>query len=178
MERSEIAAMRRLSEHHRAERERATRPIGVMLIAGIQFLKAAVLLLTVTLLRMRPEMVNRPDSPLYPLIYVATRGKYDSMNAALQGGDALPGLMILLGLYLGAVGLGIFHVKAWARRTLIFSCGLTLVVFAKSSLWPDPAASASPDMTNVYLLLAVDAWMFLYLLRGNTAEFFETRSSG
>jgi len=179
MERSEIEAIRRLREHRRraAEPERTARPFGIMLITGIQFLKAAVLLLTVALLKVKPEMVNGPSSPLYPLLYLATRGRYDSMNAALQGGNALNGLMLFLGIYLGAIGLGMLYMSAWARRTLIFSCGLTLALFAKSTLWPDPAATASPDMTNVYMLLAVDAWVFLYLLRGNTAEIFRTRES-
>ena len=177
MERSEIEAIHhRLNEHRRwaPVPEKTARPVGVMLIAWIQFLKAAVLLLAVSLLRVRPETVNGQDSPLYPLLYVATRGKYASMNA-LQGGNALAALLLFLGLYLGAVGFGLMHVIAWARRTLIFSCGLTLVLFAKASLWPDPAAAASPDMTNIYVVLAVDAFVFLYLLRSSTADYFKAQ---
>jgi hypothetical protein len=180
MERSEIEAIRSQIEHSRraAESDKTAGPFGIMLIAGIQFLKAAGLLLAATLLRVKPEMVNGPSSPIYPLLYVVTRGKLDSMNAALQGGNALPSLLFLLGIYLGAIGVGMLYVNAWARRTLIFSCGLTLVLFAKSSLWPDPAAPASPDMTNIYLLLAVDALVVFYLLLGSTAEFFQDSKMG
>ncbi len=177
MERSEIEAIHRLSQQRRraAEPAKAARPLGIMLIAGIQFLKAAVLLLAVNLLRLNPETMNAPGSSLYSLLYVATRGRYDSMNAALPSGNALTGVMLFLGLYLAAIGWGMLSANTWARRTLIFSCVLTLAFFAKATLWPDPAAPASPDMTNIYVLLAVDAWVFLYLLRGNTAEFFKTQ---
>ena len=157
------------------EPKRIERSVGIMLISGIQLIKAAVLLLTVALLQTEPELVSGPSSPLYPLLYVATRGRIDSMNGAMQGGAAVSGLMILLGLYLGAIGIGMFYVNVWARRTLIFSSGLTLAFYAKSTLWPDPEAMASPNMTNVYVLLAVDLFVFLYLLRSNTAELFKNK---
>lgn len=177
MQRIESAAVRLPEElrQRRAQQKKTARPLGITLIAGIQFLKAAVLLLTFTLLELKPETVNGPDSPLSPLLYVATRGRYDSMNAALQGGNALTELLLLLSLYLGAIGVGMLYVNAWARRTLIFSCGLSLVLFAKSSLWPDPAAAASPDMTHMYALFAVDTCILLYLMRDNTVEVFERR---
>jgi hypothetical protein len=174
MDRHRAEANQRLQEHRRwaASAPRTARPFGIKAVAWIQLVKAGVLLLTAALLRLRPQMAGGQNSPVYPLLFVATRGRYDSMSAALRGGDALAGLFLLLGLYVAAIGVGLFHASAWARRTLIFSCGLTLVLFAKSSLWPDSGASAAPDMTNIYLLLAVDAYVFLYLLRGSTAEYF------
>ncbi len=178
MERSEIEAINRRVEQERRAHEPAkvARPVGITAIAVIQFVKAAVLVLTGSLLRLKPEVVG-PDSVLYPLLYFATRGKYDALTAALQGGNALPGLLFVLGLYLGAIGVGVLFLSGWARRTLIFTCGMTLALWAKTSLWPDAAAAASapPDMKNFYVLLVVDAGVFLYLLRGNTAEVFEAR---
>ena len=178
MERSEIEAISRRIELERRANEPAkvARPLGITAIAGLQLLKGAVLVLTGSLLRLKPESVG-PDSALYPLLYVATRGKYDAMTAALQGGNALPGLLLFLGFYLGAIGVGILSLGGWARRTLIFTCGMTLALWAKTCLWPDPAVASSsqPDMTNFYVLLAIDAGVFLYLLRGNTAQMFEVR---
>jgi hypothetical protein len=178
MELSEIAAIRRLSERHRlaAERRSTARTRGITLVAAFQFLKCAVLLLTATLLQMKPQMVNGPSSPLYPLVYVATRGRFDSLNTELHGGSALFGLILFLGLYSGLIGIGLLDLNAWARRTLIFSSGITLLLFEKSRIWPDPAAVASPNMTNMYLLFAVDACVFIYLLRGSTAEVFRKRT--
>ncbi len=174
MLRNEIAAVRRTSEQRRWEVQPAetVRPMGITLIAAIQLLKAAVLLFTATLLRLKPGTVNGPESLLYPLLYAATRGRYDSMNAALQGGNGLMGMILLLGLYLGGIGIGMLYVSPWARGTLIFSSAMTLVLFGKSCIWPDSAGAASPDMTNVYALLALDAWILVYLLRSSTAELF------
>ena len=108
MERSEIDRISRLMEQQRraARPEKLNIPGGIMAIAGLQFLKGAVLVLTGTLLRLKPELVAGPDSLLYPLLYLATRGKYDAMSAALQGGNVLPGLLMFLGLYLEAIGGG------------------------------------------------------------------------
>ncbi len=176
-----MEAVNRLVEQRRlaaqqgvaAEPRRIGRPAGVLLIGGFQFLKAAVLLLTGTLLRVRPEMVNAPGSPLYPLLYLATRGKYDSMSAVLQS-NVLVGLILFLGFYMGAIGFGILAMSGWARRTLILTCGMTVALFAKTSLFANQATAgaAAPDMTKFYVLLAVDTGVFLYLLRGNTAELF------
>ena len=51
---------------------------------------------------------------------------------------------------------------------------MTVGLFAKTSLFADPAmgGAAAPNMTKFYVLLAVDTGVFLYLLRGNTAELF------
>ncbi len=179
MDQGQMQAIKRLMDERRlaAVTEGTVRPLGITLIAGFQFLKAAVLVTTATLLREDPELVNTPHSPLAPLLYVATRGRYDSIHTALAGGNALPGLMLFLGLYLAATGLGMLSVHAWARRTLLLNCGLTLALWAKATLWPDSAA-ASPDMTSFYVLLAVDAAVFLYLLQGDMAELFQPRRDG
>ena len=174
MDQSEKEAIRRLIEQDRRAKKskRPARPISITLIAGLQFLKAVVLLLTGVLLKVEPNMVSNPDSLFHSLLYVATRGRYDSLQAALQGEDLVTGVVVLLGLYLAAIGLGLLHVNAWARRTLIFSCGLTLALAAKSSLSPDLVTMASPDMTRFYVLLALDAVVFVYMLRWNTVEIF------
>ena len=177
MERTEIEAIQRRGEQRRravAQPRKIERPVGIVLISVFQFLKASVLLLTGALLRLKPEVVNAPGSPFYPLLYVATRGKFDSMSAALQGGNVLVGLILFLGFYMGAIGFGILSVSGWARRTLILTCGMTVALSVKTTLFSDPAAAGAiaPDLRNFYILLAVDTGVFLYLLRGNTAELF------
>ena len=177
MEPSQIESIKRLSEQRlrAAELESTERPLGITLISTVQLLKGAVLLVTAILLRVKPELVNGPDSPLTPLLYVATRGRYDSISAALEGSHALPGLVLFLGFYLGAVGFGLLWMNAWARRTLILNSGVTLALWAKTTLSQNGAAQAAPDMTSFYVLLGVDAAVFLYLLPGSTAIWFQRR---
>ncbi|MGI4828195.1 MAG: hypothetical protein ACRYFU_08405 [Janthinobacterium lividum] len=178
MDPKELQAINRRMEEYRqaTEPESAARPLGITLIAGFQFFKAGVLLLVALLLRSSPEMVTESSSSLYPLLYLATRGRYELMSSTLQDGKALTEVLLVLGLYLGAIGLGILSVKVWARRTVMLSCGMTLVLWAKSSLWPDSTVLTSPDMTNFYVLLAIDAAVFMYLMQPSAVESFRSRA--
>ena len=162
---------------YRVERARPVRPVGITMIACFQLLKSAALLVAAGLLRYRPELDS--DSAFYQVLYVATRGKFEKLSAALQGGDALAGLLLLLGIYLGAIGIGLWNLNAWSRRTTVFTCGMTVLLWLWSNFaakTQESVAAASPDMTNFYVLLALDAAVFLYLVRGNTAECFEARA--
>jgi hypothetical protein len=168
---------------YKVEQRRLERPGGVTIVACFQILKAGVLLLTGMLLRWKPEVVDSSQSVLYPLLYVATRGKYAVLNAAMQGANMLPGLIFLFGLYLAVIGSGLWQLKEWARRTVMFTCGMTLLLWAKSTLLPSTSgagisglSSASPDLQNFHILLFFDAVVFVYLIRSNTAEVFEARA--
>ena len=166
---------------YRVEQRQLDRPVGVILVACFQLLKAGVLLLTGILLRWKPEFVDSSQSILYPLLYVATRGNYAAIKTAMQGANLLPGLIFLLGFYLAVIGFGLWELKQWARRTVMFTCGLTLLLSIKSILWPGtfgsifPITSAS-DLQYVHIPLFFDAVVFLYLCRGKTAEFFKARA--
>lgn len=156
------------------------RPGGVTVVASFQVVKAGNLLLTGMLLRCKPELVDSSESVLYPLLYVATRGKYAALSAAMQGANLLPGLMVFLGLYLGMIGSGLWHLQNWARRSVLLTCGMTLLLWAKSTLLPGTAGvgvsslgSARPDLQNFHILLFLDAAVFVYLIRSNTSEVFE-----
>jgi hypothetical protein len=165
---------------YKVQQQRLERPGGVTLIACFQILKAGVLLLTATLLQWKPEVVDSSRSVLYPLLYVATRGRYAALNAAMNGANLLPGLIFLFGLYLAVIGSGLWQLKKWARRTVMFTCGMTLLLWAKSTFLPSTLSSglssASPDLQNFHILLFFDAVVFVYLIRGDTAEVFEARA--
>jgi hypothetical protein len=153
------------------------------MVACFQILKAGVLLLTGVLLRWRPEVVNDSRSILYPLIYVATRGYYAVFPEAIRDENLLPGLIFLLGLCLAVIGSGLWQMKRWARWTVIFTCGMTLLLWAKSTFLPDTPGSdifdlslASRDLQNFHILLFFDAVVLVYLTRGRSAAVFVVRA--
>ena len=158
------------------------RPVGVVLIACFQILKAAVLLLTAIMLYAAPATGFSSRSNLYTLLFVATRGNSTIISAIMQGGSVVAVMIGLWGTYLVAVGSGLWKMKEWARRSLIFTSGMTIVLYAKSILLPGILDSdrfglslTSPDAQNVHILLACDVLIFVYLLRGNTASSFRHR---
>jgi hypothetical protein len=166
----------------RRRRRELKRPVGVTAIACFQILKAAVLLLTAVMLYSTPSIGFSSRSNLYTLLYVATRGNSTIISAIMQGGSAVAVMIGLWGTYLVAVGSGLWKMKEWARRSLIFTSGLTIVLYAKSILLPGILDSdrfglslTSPDAQNVHILLACDVAIFVYLLRGNTALSFRPR---
>ena len=161
----------------RIEPRRLERPWGITLVVCFQVLKAAVLLLTGITLRLKPEVVVDSQSVLYPLLYVAMRGNSSIIDAVMQGGNVLPSIIAIWGLYLGALGSGLWQMKGWARRSVVFTSGITLLLYAKAILLPttQSLSSSSPDLLNLNLLLFFDAVIFFYLMRGNTADFFEAR---
>lgn len=165
---------------YKVQQQRLERPGGVIIVACFQILKAAVLLLTGMLLRWKPDVVDNSRSVLYPLLYVATRGKYAALNAAIQDTNLLPGLIFLFGLYLAVIGSGLWQLKQWARRTVMFTCGMTLLLWAKSTILPSTLSSglsfASSDLQNFHILLFFDGMVFVYLIRGATAKVFEARA--
>jgi hypothetical protein len=165
------------------ERKRAARPGGVGLIAGFQLIKGAVLVLTALVLHWNPNEVLSPQSPFYPILYVATRGNVVLLNAAVQGSNILPAFFFILGSYLSAIGLGLWQIQKWARRTVMFTSGMTLLLWAKATLL-DSAPSfvtssygtSSPDLKDFYILLFFDLVVFAYLVRGSIADLFDKRA--
>ena len=149
-----------------------------MLVVCFQILKAAVLLLTGIMLRWRPEVVVNSRSVLYPLLYIAMRGNSSIINEVMQGGNLLPVLISVWGLYLGVLGSGLWQMKMWARRSVVFTSGITLLLYAKAVFLPGTPdfGSYSPDLQNLHLLLFFDAVIFVYLMRGNIADSFRARA--
>jgi hypothetical protein len=158
---------------------RVERPLGVTLVAYFQFLKATVLLLTGSLLCSKPDAVTNAGSVLYPLVYIAMRGNTAAIQAMGGGGGALALIILLLGAYIGATGAGLWNMRAWARRSMLLTSGMTLFFYTKSVFFPDsnagihvPSAS-SPDMLYFHILLAIDTFFFAYFLRSSTAATFK-----
>lgn len=174
-----MSERRSSSVQFKLEQPRPGRPGGITVVASFQILKAGILLLTGMLLRYKPSMVSSSESVLYPLIYVATRGHYAALSVAMQGTNLLSGLMLFLGLSLGVTGSGLWRLRKWARRSVMLTCGMTLLVWAKSVLLLSSAGvatSASPDLQNFHLLLFLDAAVFLYLIRSNTSDVFRSKA--
>jgi len=159
----------------RTDRRRLERPWGVTLVACFQILKGGVLLFTAVMLRLNPDALASSHSTLDPLLFVAMRGNSSVMNAVLQGGDMLSGLVAIWGIYLGALGSGLWRMKVWARRSVMFTSGITFLLFAKATFFPNLAdvSSPSPDLQNVHILLFFDVIIFAYLMSGNTAQSFQ-----
>ena len=157
----------------RTDRRRLERPWGVALVACFQILKGGVLLFTAVMLRLNPDALVSSHSTLDPLLFVAMRGNSSVMNAVLQGGDMLSGLVAIWGIYLGALGSGLWRMKVWARRSVMFTSGITFLLFAKASLFPSLADVSSPDLQNVHIVLFFDVIIFAYLMSGNTAQSFQ-----
>jgi hypothetical protein len=156
--------------------------MGVRLVAGFQMFKAAILLGIALLLHFSPQMVTTSERFVYALFYLAMRGNVPAMQAALQGGSLLPGIIGCLGLYLAFLGMGLLSMKGWARRALLFASGATVVLYAKSVLMAGGAAElmgfrAQPIDPQFHALVLLDAIVFVYFLRGTTAQSFQARAA-
>jgi hypothetical protein len=160
----------------RIDPARLQRPLGVVAVAFVQLLKAAVLLLTVAMLRFQPDWSADVQSPFYPLLYIATRGNIVALSHAMQQGLFVPGILTLLALYLGVLGLRLWNLNPRARRTIMFTSGISLLLYAKSKIAPDAPDTFVPhDLQNFHILLALDLLVFVYLSRNATVSFFPRR---
>lgn len=154
------------------------RPRGVKFVAMLQVLKGVTLMATGLLLHWRPEVVASSRATLYPLLFIATRGNPSVIDGALQGAKLVPGLLFLFGFYLSVVGSGLWHLRKWARRTVMVTCGITLILWLRTKLdtgffVPSAAATASPDLQSFHVLLILDGLVFLYLVRTNIGSKFK-----
>lgn len=157
----------------RIERRRVKRPWGIIVVACFQLMKAGILLITGIMLHWKPEAVISSQCVLYPLLYVAMRVDSSVIDAVMQGGNLAPVLISLGGVSLGVLGLGLWQMKGWARLSVIFTSGITLLFFAKTTFFPSMTYfSPSPDLQNLHILLFLDVIALIYLLRGTTADCF------
>jgi hypothetical protein len=132
------------------------RPLPLTLIILFQWLKAAFLVLVVSLSWTGHEnrLANIPD--LRDLIFLASHGK-DPKDLVLFG----------LGLYAAAIGYGLWNFRRWARNSLVFTSLLMLVLwFAHhdfGTALPTMPAISMVETQTVYLLLLLDFFIFMYL---------------
>jgi len=159
------------------ERQRRYRPFGVMLTAGFQAMKGGVLVFTGLALHFRPELVSASVSVVYPLLYLALRGNSAVIDAASRGDERLVGVIVVLGIYLATIGIGLWEMKQWARRSMVVTSGLMLLLCAKVILSSSAGAFGTPPpgMVKVDVLFLIDALIFIYLMRGNTGRYFEAK---
>lgn len=128
------------------------------------------------MLCLKPDVLVSSQSTLYPLLFVAMRGNSSVINAVLQGGNVLSGLISIWGIYLGALGSGLWRMKVWARRSVMFTSGITFLFFAKATFFPGTADFSAPslDLQNIHILLFFDVMIFVYLVSGKTAQSFQS----
>ena len=163
--------------HHQLAVAKIRRPRGVKFVATLQMLKGGFLMGTALLLHWRPDIVASSRTTLYPLLFIATRGNPTVIDAALQGAKLVPGMIFIFGFYLAVVGSGLWHLRKWARRTVMVTCGLTLILWLRTKLNVGFLASASsatssPQLHSFHLLLIIDGLVFLYLVRTNIGSKF------
>lgn len=167
---------------------RVQRPAGVVVVAGFQAFKAAILVVAALLLHFRPGAVIDQRSVLYPILYVAMRGNAAVLNTAISGSAVLPAIILVFGIYLAYVAMGLWSLTPLARRSVMLTSGLTFLIYVKSALLSGDQAVTmsgmsffSPSLHNVHILLFIDTAIFVYLMRGATAAYFkpsDSRSAG
>ena len=131
------------------------RPLPVTLIALLQFAKALFLWLVVWASRFEPVLLYRfPSLPAF--LYFAAHGR-DTR------GPVLP----VVAAYVGLIGLGLWFLWGWARRSLIFSSALMigLWVYRFFNDWTAGSQTFKTPLEEqtVYFLIFVDVVVVLYL---------------
>jgi hypothetical protein len=132
------------------------RPFPVTVIAQFQFAKAVFLLGVAGLLQLSPAVVHAlPALPF--LIYAAAHGR-----------DTHGFLLPIVGVFVAIVGYGLWSLKSWARRSLITSTGLMLVVwghrFAVDQMAGVTTLKTPLEQKTVAMVLFLDAVVFLYMV--------------
>lgn len=145
-------------------------------VATLQVAKGVVLMTTALLLHWRPDIVAHSRTALYPLLYIATRGNPRVIDGALQGARLVPGLLFFFGFYLAIVGSGLWHLRKWARRTVMVTCCFTLLLWLHTKVsvgFLTSQATSSNDLNSFHALLLLDGLVFLYLVRTNIGRRFK-----
>ena len=132
------------------------RPFPVTVISHFQFAKAAFLLGVAGLLHFVPEAIR--TMPLLPFfLYVAAHGR-----------DTHGFLLPVAGVFVGFVGYGLWRLKPWARRSLIVSTGLMLIVWGHRFFvdWMDGVVTLRTphEQQTVAMVLFLDAVVLLYMV--------------
>ncbi len=145
------------------------RPLPLILITLLQFIKAAFLVLVAVLpwTGHGSRLAKVPD--LRDLIFLATHGKEPN------------GLVLLvLGLYAYAIGWGLWNFRRWARNSLVFTSLLMLVLWFAHYDFGTPVitmpAISLVEVQTVYILLLLDFFIFMYLkFHDDTARCFPAK---
>lgn len=132
------------------------RPAPLTAIAYFQFAKAAFLLAVAALLQFFADAVR--SMPLLPFL----------LYAAAHGRDTHGIFLPVAGVFVGIVGYGLWRLKPWARRSVIASTGLMLIVWAHRFYLDEMdgvTTLRSPlEQKTVAMVLFLDAVVFLYMV--------------
>jgi hypothetical protein len=132
------------------------RPAPLTLIALFQFTKGAFLVFVAALpwIGHAGGLADIPN--LNDLIFLASHGK-----------DPHGFLLVVLGLYAAAIGLGIWKLRRWARNSLVFTSLLMIVLWLAhhdfGTALPTMPGISRVESQTVYLLLLFDFVIFMYL---------------
>jgi hypothetical protein len=133
------------------------RPDPVAAISLLQVLKACLLLVVGGLVWLAPDLIQPYMDDLDMVLWIAAHGR--SMPVVV-----LP----VFGLYLAVVGVGLWKLKSWARKNLIFTSAATVLFWARRVAMAY-AAQAAPfrsetEQQAVFILLVLDVLTFFYLV--------------
>ena len=161
---------------HRIAAAKIRRPRGVKFVATLQVVKGLILMTTALLLHWRPDIVAHSRATLYPLLYIATRGNPTVIDGALKGATLVKGLLFFFGFYLAIVGSGLWHLRKWARRTVMVTCCFTLLLWLHTKVsvgFLTSQATTTRDLNSFHALLLIDGLVFLYLVRTKIGSRFQ-----
>jgi hypothetical protein len=146
-------------------RKTIRRPLPITVIASFQMGKALFLLIFAALEWLSPDSIlNYPA--MAGLFYIATHGRNIS-------GVIIP----ILGVYFGFIGLGLWRMKNWARKNLIATSVVTIIIWGRLFFleWVhEEPIKLGIDRSTVYSLVLLDIVIFSYLvLYGDIADRFK-----
>jgi len=134
---------------------RIDRPFPLTVIALFQFAKAWFLLTVVAVARFAPDAL-RAFTALPALLYFAAHGR-----------DTRGPLLPFAAFYVGLIGVGLWRLWGWARRSLVFSSGVMIALWAWRLLidWKDRTQTLNTPFAEetVYFLVFIDVAIVLYL---------------
>jgi len=145
------------------------RPRGVTAIAILAFVTAGLLILTVVNL----AVTKAPLATLSPELAKIDLPP-DITPQTLR--EILTALFLLSAALNMAVGRGLWTLRNWARRVMLFLAGINVVVNVFNSL---QAATHANDAVLIQSLFVVflNGWIFWFLIQPSTKEAFQAVSS-
>jgi hypothetical protein len=139
------------------EPQKRLRPDPVAVLSLLQLAKAAMLLVVGCMAWFEPDVIQPYLPELDTILWIAAHGR--SMPVVV-----LP----VFGLYMAVVGLGLWSLRAWARKNLIFTSAATVALWARRvamAYWAQTAPfQSAAEQQAVFILLVLDLLTFFYLV--------------
>jgi hypothetical protein len=126
------------------------------MMAMMQFAKATFMLSVAAVPLIWSEDALNQIPNVHDLLFLASHGK-----------DPKGLLIVFLGVYAAAIGWGLWHLKRWARNSLVASSGMMLIFWLAHNEFGTQIllmqAVSSVERQTVDILLLLDCTIFAYL---------------